>query len=488
MKAVRHFLGPVLVLLIGIATFAPPTAQAQKITRLEILPRTVTMVPGQVVRFTAVAKTDQRVEFTPGGLYWSATGGGVDGVGSFQAGDLLGTFKVMVRHNDLRAIATVRIVDQGLPPARVVVSPSAKTVKVGRSIRFKARAYNRYKSKLKGVKFVWQVSGEAKIGQNGKFIASAPGTFTITARDPKSKVSGSAQVTVKAAKPKPAPPPKPQVLTRLKVNPAKTVVHAGKTKRFSVRAYAKVKGRTRQVRAKVKWQATGGKIDQKGNYRAGNQPGTFKVSATHAASGKSAAATVTIRTGAKPKASPKPKRKVSLRLHPRGTTLGPGMTDRFKVRITGAKDRSKSALKWEATGGGIDQAGNYTAGSQEGKFQVKLTHLPSGAVATASVSVIAPAQMLIPSVKLTKRKAYRGKPATTRAYLRFQVKGCKIGKVTVHKVMANGSEQVVQTIDCWRVKNPKTLRLSYPTGSVKEFVFRLFTPKGKLVATQRRPG
>jgi hypothetical protein len=126
----------------------------------------------------------------------------------------------------------------------------------------------------------------------------------------------------------------------------------------------------------VTWSATGGTINNQGMFTAGQDVGTFVVTAT--VDGVSDSATVTISIGDKP---------VHLMVSPNSIQLGRGDTQVFSIMgfDRDGKEVPLGQVNWTATGGTIDGSGLFAAGQEEGAFEVSA--VSEGIRGSASVKV-----------------------------------------------------------------------------------------------------
>jgi hypothetical protein len=136
--------------------------------------------------------------------------------------------------------------------------------------------------------YTWRVSrgpGEVTFAdgsaEDTAVTLAAAGIYVLelTASDSEQETSDTVQVTVEAA----------PVVSNLLVTPATVSLLPGDTQAFTVSATDQYGD---PVEPDVTWTAAGGRIDQEGNFMAGNAPGSFTVTAT--AESISGTATVTI--------------------------------------------------------------------------------------------------------------------------------------------------------------------------------------------------
>jgi hypothetical protein len=114
-----------------------------KLVSVEISPTGVTLNPGVSQRFTAVGRLKDG-SVAPIGVNWSATGGSIDGGGTYVAGDTAGTYRVTASNTTgtLADTVTVTISAPPAPPppdstptepvlAKVVLRPASVTLAPG---------------------------------------------------------------------------------------------------------------------------------------------------------------------------------------------------------------------------------------------------------------------------------------------------------------------------------------------------------------------
>ncbi len=264
------------------------------------------------------------------------------------------------------------------PLATVHVTPGSVSLQPGATLRFAAYGRTGSGDSLGlGSNVAWTATG-GTIAGDGTFTAgSTSGTFSVTARETTTDISGSASVTVSATAP---------TLVAIELTPATTSVQSGSTRQFSVVGRLS-NGNTQSVTPS--YNATGGTISNGGLYTAGATAGTgFRVIAT--ASGFADTASVTIT------AAPVPTL-VAIELSPSSASLNTGGSQQFSV-IGRMSDGGTQAVtpSYQATGGTISTGGLYSAGGTAGNFRVIAT--ASGFADTSSVTLTAPGQFAPPDL------------------------------------------------------------------------------------------
>ena len=240
--------------------------------------------------------------------------------------------------------------------AKVTVVPDSQMVLVGDQFRFTATARNRANEPLDRA-IVWKVSNTSIASPVGPplpamtFKALRTGKTSIKATaDDKSRFVKVVVRTVSGAK--------------VVVTPAEATVEAGATVQFVATGLTR-NGETAGVN--VAWTTTGGAMSAAGVLTAGNEPGTYLVIAT--SSFGAADTSVVAVEGGDPDPDPEPA--AELFLVPATATVPAGGGVRFEAYgRTADGDSVAVAVTYTATGGAIAADGQYTAGPDEGTYQV----------------------------------------------------------------------------------------------------------------------
>lgn len=164
---------------------------------LVIYPAAVRTHPGAMVQFSAVHYTATGQRRAPSGVRWWAGGGEVAPDGTYRAGAVPGTYRVQAVADGLRAAATVVIVAAASPatsPARIRVTPAVARLQVGDAVRFQALVYDAAGRRLYSTP-QWRAE-EGRIDEQGMYIATTPGRYTVSASAAAGKVIGTATVVV----------------------------------------------------------------------------------------------------------------------------------------------------------------------------------------------------------------------------------------------------------------------------------------------------
>ena len=259
-------------------------AHAGEFAKLEVHPAQATVLAGEVVRFTVVARRADGSMATPPKPRWKATGGKLFGEGSYLAGEKAGTYAVTVGWEGLAAAAEVRVVLPPLPEvARLEIKPETLKLAVGHVRQVRATAYGP-DGKPARATLTWKAAGDGRISTDGLFQAIRPGAaeVVVTVRHATGEMTATAKVTgTRSAAP----------VTMLQIRPTRVTLVPGEPMPFGVVAYDLS---MRQVPCHPVWTATGGTVSARGMYTPGETPGTYQVTASDPGSGIKATAAVTI--------------------------------------------------------------------------------------------------------------------------------------------------------------------------------------------------
>ena len=266
------------------------------------------------------------------------------------------------------------------PPITVSVSPQSATVQTGATQQFTAAVTGTTDP------VVWSVNGvtggNATVGtisSTGLYTApaAAPASaLTIRATHPASGTSGSATVSVTT----------PPAAVTVAVSPASASVQTGATRQFTATVTGTTDPVVWSVNGVTGGNATVGTVSSSGLYTApaAVPSGAVTVRATHAASGASGQAAVTVTT---------PPAAVTVAVSPASASVQTGATRQFTATLTGTTDpvvwSVNGVTGGNATVGTISSSGLYTApGTVPGAaVTVRATHAASGAFGTAAVTV-----------------------------------------------------------------------------------------------------
>lgn len=144
---------------------------------------------------------------------------------------------------------------------------------------------------------------------------------------------------------------------------------------FSARALDKLGNEISD--AKIEWNATGGSINQLGNFKASAEEGTFKVTASLGRAQGSAIITVVNEV----------RKAVRLAIYPSDARMSPGKTQPFFAKGFDqyGNEVPLDHIEWASIGGEISDQGVFQAGLEEGNFIVTAT---AGEIKSTSKGII----------------------------------------------------------------------------------------------------
>jgi hypothetical protein len=156
----------------------------------------------------------------------------------------------------------------------------------------------------------------------------------------------------------------PQLET-ISVTPAQVLIPPGGEVQFHAQGLGK-DGQNIALE-RLEWSSTGGTVDDQGTFRAGQQEGTFKVTAS--AGMVQGAATVDI-------VREPPSKLARLVVSPNEVVLGRGGSQTFTVKGYDPEGREVplGRVVWSAGGGSIDERGFFQSGQEEGSFDVSASY------------------------------------------------------------------------------------------------------------------
>jgi len=163
--------------------------------RLAVSPDSITVTPGDEVRFTAKGFDKRGNEVPVETISWVADGGTIDDYGLLRAGLGEGSFTVEATSGKANGEARVAIKDEHVELQRVVITPRQVTISPGSKQIFAVGGFDQNEQEVSLSKVIWEATGGV-IGDDGIFQAGLDeGDFTVTARS--GDVIGSAAVAVK---------------------------------------------------------------------------------------------------------------------------------------------------------------------------------------------------------------------------------------------------------------------------------------------------
>mgnify|MGYP000868632237 CR=1 FL=1 len=155
-------------------------------------------------------------------------------------------------------------------------------------------------------------------------------------------------------------PPRDQEPDSIIISPGQISIKPGDTFAFRVELFDK-QGK-KLISDNVEWHATGGTIDQLGNFKAGQGEGSFAVTASVGTINGSASVIIVVGGTLQ-----------RVEVAPQDSAIGPGKVLSFSAQgyyedghVVPIRD-----ILWSASGGSIDDKGIFTAGQEEGIFEIE---------------------------------------------------------------------------------------------------------------------
>ena len=268
------------------------------------------------------------------------------------------------------------------PPVGMDISPSNARLAVQEVAEFAAVVRDEFGNIVPSTP-TWAISAEAgSISPTGVFSAdTVAGTFddalTASLQTDRGELVATASVTVE-----------PGPVFQAKVQPSETNLEIGGTQSFEVDVLDEFGNRIRE--ALIAWKSTvgAGTIDADGKFttgiKSGSFPGAVQVEVVKGTEKASATAHVSIQ--------PDPPAKIDVM--PNLVIVKGGAVEQFTAVSFDQYGNSipEIVLRWEATGGDIDQAGLFTAFGQGGRHEVRASTSLNGSAASGSASAVVPAR------------------------------------------------------------------------------------------------
>ena len=327
------------------------------IQRLEVQPQYLTLFPGEKHQFQAKG-------YLPDGkavavnVNWSASGGTIDTNGTFTADQKSGGFWVRAYHPDskLEARATVQIKTPGV--SRLEIAPQQPGLAPGQKQQFTVKGLDSQGNPV-AVAVRWFATG-GTITDSGKYTAgNEPGYFDVTAVDNYSGIFARTQVKISQ------PERKPMIRReyQLQVYPGDRTVLPGENVWLTPTLYHNEQKIPSQP-WEFSYQATGGTFDGENRniWVAPAAPGSYSITIKHAQA--TTVLTMTV-------VGEEPAQIARLVIYPEEITLSPNQSCAFKAQAFDRQGNLRDCeIKWSATGGKIDQSGQFMAGTAPGSYQV----------------------------------------------------------------------------------------------------------------------
>ncbi|MEG4338016.1 WD40 repeat domain-containing protein [Microcoleus sp. D3_18_C2] len=341
--------------------------QPPRITDISLAPSSITLEFGKTQQFTAQV-LDQRRNPMQETVLWEVSGGGkIDQNGNFIAGSKQGKFEIIASVSSIRRIIPITIIE---PPrlAKLIIISSIPQLEFGQSFLFRVKGVDQYDNNIQTGKITWSASsGGGTINQNGNFIAgSKQGNFEIIASV--RSILRVIPITI-------IEPPK---LAELIITSSTSQLEFGQSFQFRVKGEDQY-GDNINI-GQIAWSTTGGSIQNNGMFRASYQEEKITVTATLGEISVSADVTIV-----------EPPKLTTLVISPKEVKIAPGQPQKFQLLGLDEWDRDIAIgrIVWQATGGTIDQNGNFIADiNAKGKFRVTATSTEYNITTFADITVI----------------------------------------------------------------------------------------------------
>ncbi len=355
------------------------SSAAPTLTAIELSPPTVSLLPSASQQFSAIARMSDGSTGTAS-IAWSATGGTISSSGLYQAGATTGTFRVVAAQQGGTKADTAVVTITAPPPTlqAIEVSPGSVSLAPSASQQFSAvgRMSNGTSS---SVTVSWSATG-GTITSTGAYVAgSIAGTFRVIAAQQGGAKADTANVTITAVTPPPT-----VTLQAVVVSPVNASLETGDTQQFSA-AGRMSDGSTSSLA--VAWSATGGSISSAGLYTAGSTAGNYSVVARQQGGTLADTSLVTVTV-------PAPTLQAIV-ISPASIALTTGASQQFSAtgRMSDGSTGSVS-VTYSATGGSVNAAGLFTAGTVAGSYRVIAVQQGGSKADTAAVTIAVPAPTL----------------------------------------------------------------------------------------------
>ncbi|MEG3896305.1 MULTISPECIES: WD40 repeat domain-containing protein, partial [unclassified Microcoleus] len=341
--------------------------QPPRITDISFAPSSITLEFGKTQQFTAQV-LDQRRNQMQETVLWEVSGGGkIDQNGNFIAGSKQGKFEIIASVSSIRRVIPITIIE---PPtlAELIIISSIPQLEFGQSFHFQLKGLDQYDNNIQTGEITWSASsGGGTINQNGNFIAgSKQGNFEILASV--SSIRRVIPITI-------IEPPK---LAELIITSSTSQLEFGQSFQFRVKGEDQY-GDNINI-GQITWSTTGGSILNNGMFRASYQEEKITVTATLGEISVSADVTIV-----------EPPKLTTLVISPNQVEIKPGQHQQFQLHGLDewAREIAVGRIVWKATGGTIDQNGNFIADiNAKGKFRVTATSTEYNISTFADITVV----------------------------------------------------------------------------------------------------
>src|SRR5256712_2440202 len=194
-----------LVVALACERIAQTTDPSGSASRLDLSPKSLTLMTNQTTKFTVVALTSTG-DTTSAAVSWSVTGGTITDstsnnghYGKYKAPGQTGQYKVHARATGGGASDSATVTVTAVPVASVVVTPSTASVSVGQTTQLTATPLDSTGAPLTGRAVSWASdnAGVATVSGSGLVSGVAAGSAIITATI--ETKGGTAAITVSTA-------------------------------------------------------------------------------------------------------------------------------------------------------------------------------------------------------------------------------------------------------------------------------------------------
>src|SRR3989449_10017775 len=195
-----------LVVALACERIAQTTDPSGSVSRLDLSPKSLTLMTNQTTKFTVVALTSTG-DTTNAAVSWSVTGGTITDstsnsgqhYGKYKAPGQTGQYKVHARATGGGASDSATVTVTPVPVAPVVVTPSTASVSVGQTTQLTATPLDSTGAPLTGRAVSWASdnAGVATVSGSGLVSGVAAGSAIITATI--ETKGGTAAITVSTA-------------------------------------------------------------------------------------------------------------------------------------------------------------------------------------------------------------------------------------------------------------------------------------------------
>ena len=334
--------------------------------RILISPAAVSVAVGGQVQMAANVSTATGRALPGHVVRWTSTNthfGTVSSAG-LVTGAAAGSARIIGAISGVADTAALNVAQAGI--SALSVTPATLSIASGSTIQFAAHATDADGNALTGRAVAWSSSDShiAAVTAGGLVTGGVAGTATITA----TSEGNTATATIVVA---------PGVLKNIAVVPGSIGLAVGATQQLSA-TLTDAAGNT--LPPSVTWSTSSSSIGTVSSSGLVSALRAGSATITAAANGVSGSATLAVSASAATLNS--------LTLSPSTVTLAPSATKQFSVAGSWSDGSSSvPAVSYSATGGTVTAGGLYTAGTQQGTFQVIATQQGGTKSDTSAVTI-----------------------------------------------------------------------------------------------------